>query len=330
MKYLRLMALLAAVSAVLFLFAACGQSPARKPNGFPIEVGGVSFSSAPKRVVSLSPSLTDSVGLLGFGSRLMGVSDNCDSPSARGLPSCGTGLEPDITQILSLSPDLVLCSAQLPEETLLTFQQNGIETLVLPRADSLDGIYQNWGDLCRLFTGTERGTLSEEQLRHYGGVTLDYIGGALSENQEDGLAAVYLRRLPSAAATGDSYEGQLLTTVGFQNPATGSAGWFYAPGEETPPEIDLIFCDASVSPDSLAQDSFWGGTAAVQNGRVFLLDGTSLERQSPALFAVFEGAVRDAFPECFSAPKPSVLLPRPQEPEPEPGWWEKLASIFGR
>ncbi len=330
MKHLRFPAIAFAVLLVLFSAAACGGSASGKQAGFPVEVGGVSFSAAPKRVVSLSPSLTDTLGMLGFGARLVAVGEGCDSPAAAGLPACGTVFEPDLDQILSLSPDLVLSASRLSDESLRVLQQSGIQTLVLSRADSLDGIYDNWGALCRLFTGEARGAQLEEQLRYYGGVTLDYLSSAVSAAGAEGAGAVYLRRLPSTVATGDSYEGQLLAGLGLRNPAGEDTGWAFHYEQEQAPDVDLIFCDASVSPVAFAESDLWKETAAVQNSRVFPLDGAAFERQSPALFAVFEEAMRAALPDGFVSPKPSVLLPLPEEPQEEPGWWEKLTAGFGK
>ena len=63
----------------------------------------------PKRVVSLLPSLTETVCALGECSRLVGVDRYSNWPAAvEKLPRVGGGIDPNIEAIVALKPDLVL------------------------------------------------------------------------------------------------------------------------------------------------------------------------------------------------------------------------------
>ncbi len=68
------------------------------------------FSHPPKRVVSLVPSLTESMFDLGFGDSLVGITDFCTKPgeAVKTLPHLGGPKNPDIQEIVALKPDLVL------------------------------------------------------------------------------------------------------------------------------------------------------------------------------------------------------------------------------
>ncbi|HEY9069663.1 MAG TPA: helical backbone metal receptor, partial [Candidatus Ozemobacteraceae bacterium] len=66
-------------------------------------------SAVPHRIVSLVPSLTETLFALGLGSRIVGITDFCDHlPEARSIPSIGTCLEPSVEAIAARGPDLVL------------------------------------------------------------------------------------------------------------------------------------------------------------------------------------------------------------------------------
>jgi len=66
-------------------------------------------SSPPQRIVSLAPSLTETLFALGVGDRVVGVTRYCSHPPAvRGLPRVGGHLDPNIEAIVSLEPDLVV------------------------------------------------------------------------------------------------------------------------------------------------------------------------------------------------------------------------------
>jgi len=64
---------------------------------------------APARIVSTSPSITETLYAMGLGPRVVGVTTFCNyPPDARTKPRIGTFLEPDYERILTLKPDLVL------------------------------------------------------------------------------------------------------------------------------------------------------------------------------------------------------------------------------
>ncbi len=71
----------------------------------------VRFDAAPLRVVSLLPSLTETVCELGGCERLVGVDRYSNWPaSLKKLPKVGGGLDPNVEAIVALKPDLVLIS----------------------------------------------------------------------------------------------------------------------------------------------------------------------------------------------------------------------------
>jgi iron complex transport system substrate-binding protein len=71
----------------------------------------IHIPAAPQRIVSLLPSLTESVCVLGRCERLVGVDRYSNwHASVRSVPVVGGGLDPSIESIVSLKPDLVLAA----------------------------------------------------------------------------------------------------------------------------------------------------------------------------------------------------------------------------
>ncbi|WP_310339701.1 helical backbone metal receptor [Rhodoferax saidenbachensis] len=69
----------------------------------------VTLPAAPQRIVSLLPSLTETVCELGQCHRLVGVDRYSNFPaSVQKLPQVGGGLDPNIEMIVALKPDVVL------------------------------------------------------------------------------------------------------------------------------------------------------------------------------------------------------------------------------
>ncbi len=72
------------------------------------------FINPPKRVVSLVPSISESIIDLGIGDRLVGITDYCPHPAREsGLAvAVGGTRSPDIEAILDLKPELVLANKE--------------------------------------------------------------------------------------------------------------------------------------------------------------------------------------------------------------------------
>jgi iron complex transport system substrate-binding protein len=69
----------------------------------------ITLPAAPQRIVSLLPSLTETVCELGYCNRLVGVDRYSTYPaSLQKLPQVGGGLDPSIEMIVALQPDVVL------------------------------------------------------------------------------------------------------------------------------------------------------------------------------------------------------------------------------
>ena len=69
----------------------------------------VTFPAAPQRIVSLLPSLSETVCELGYCERLVGVDRYSTFPAAlQKLPQVGGGVDPNVEMIVALRPDVVL------------------------------------------------------------------------------------------------------------------------------------------------------------------------------------------------------------------------------
>lgn len=106
-----------------------------------------------KRVVTLVPSLTETVIALGAGSTLVGVSRFDEAKEVAGLPRVGGFIDPSIERVVALKPDLVLVQPgpgnQRPVEKLAEI---GVPVLLLPLhtvADTLAALRAVGGALGR-------------------------------------------------------------------------------------------------------------------------------------------------------------------------------------
>lgn len=311
--------------ALLLILAAVGCKKEEEViTGYPVEAGDVTFEYTPKRVIAMSRSIYESVVVLGYRQRIVGVGSAAEGPGTiDALPVCGTALDPDVDAMIKLSPDLVLTPADLPTSAVNKLEEAGAKVLTVPHANSLKAYKSSLAALGTIFAGTEKGPLIAEDIGYYVDVTLDY----LSEHVPDSLKAAVVMRLPNNAATGDTWIHDLIEGAGFTNSAKAGEGWYYTPDEGETVEADILFCDESITDEALAK-SIWKNTAAYTGGRVVYFDSSALEAQSPAAIAAFEEAVREAFAEDEWDDKPSVTVHR-EQPEPEPTTWEKIKQKLG-
>jgi iron complex transport system substrate-binding protein len=95
--------------------------------------GVLAQPAAPARIVSTSPSITETLFALGLGDRVVGVSLYCryPAPAAR-LPKVGTFLKPEPETIARLRPDLVFVHTG-PNAVRAQLAALGIKTAVVDR-----------------------------------------------------------------------------------------------------------------------------------------------------------------------------------------------------
>jgi iron complex transport system substrate-binding protein len=74
-----------------------------------LTLASVANASAAMRIVSLAPSVTETLFALGAGAQVVGVSQYCDyPPQVRDLPRVGSFLTPNLEAIVALRPTLVV------------------------------------------------------------------------------------------------------------------------------------------------------------------------------------------------------------------------------
>ena len=86
----------------------------------------------PRRVVSLTPDVTELLFALGLGEKVVGVSTFCDyPPEATTRPKVGTYWEPDIEAIIACRPDLIAGEDSSKSDVLRRLGRIGYRTASL-------------------------------------------------------------------------------------------------------------------------------------------------------------------------------------------------------
>lgn len=124
----------------------------------------VRLAQPARRVVSLLPSLTETVCALGACERLVGVDRYSNFPArVEGLPRMGGGLDPQVESIVAARPDLVLIASSSPAVARL--RALGLTVAALEPRQYADarrvleqvGLLLGVGDAPRVWAGIEAG-----------------------------------------------------------------------------------------------------------------------------------------------------------------------------
>jgi iron complex transport system substrate-binding protein len=108
----------------------------------------VNLPDHPHRLLSIAPSITETLFELGLGDRLVGDTDYCDyPPQAKALPHVGALLNPSLEKIVALKPDLVVGTDEANRrETADQLERLGIP-LYGVTAHTVEGTIQSLEDL---------------------------------------------------------------------------------------------------------------------------------------------------------------------------------------
>jgi len=172
---------------LLFLFslsAACsGDGPAGGPSGAntsgPEEASGypltitdavgreVTFDSRPKRIVSMAPSVTETLFAVGAANRVVGVTTADDyPPEVEAVERVGDYRGPNVEKVLSLNTDLMILSFDGATEGYAEDMAEKTRTkVVVLNPKTVDAAISSVGLVAKLVGEREKGRVVEERLR---------------------------------------------------------------------------------------------------------------------------------------------------------------------
>jgi iron complex transport system substrate-binding protein len=276
---------------------AAASDPAHWPDGAGAATGGIRrlgppAPAAPKRIVSLAPSLTDTVIALGHGSRLVGVTRFDTAPEVAALPRVGGFLDPSAEAVIALRPDLVLWltdgSAYAPVKRIAEL---GVPVLALPVIGVADvlaatrAVAEALGDRAagERLGGELEAAIARARAR----------AAALPRRR----VLLLVGREPLVVAGPGSYPDELLRIVGATNVVQGTVAWPVFPVEKAAAANPEIVIDAAV------REHGSGGVGleaipAVRRGGLRKLGSDAALRPGPALVGALDLLFEAVHPEA--------------------------------
>ncbi|MDO8906629.1 ABC transporter substrate-binding protein [Hydrogenophaga sp.] len=221
----------------------------------------VALTQSPQRIVSLLPSLTETVCELGQCHRLVGVDRYSNHPAAvQTLPKTGGGIDPNIEAIVALRPDVVLMA--ISSRGVQRLESLGIKVVALEPKRSAD-VQRVMGTLGRLLEVPD----AERIWRH-----IDAGVSAAAQSLPPGarsLRVYYEVSTGGYAAGTQSFIGEMMTRLGLENIVPPELGPFprINPEYVVRANPDLIMIGAR-NVQGMEQRPGWAGMRALRERHV--------------------------------------------------------------
>lgn len=274
-----------------FLFATVAiilglTSTSPRPKSLLAEINDSPKSSS-LRLVSLAPSLTESLFALELGQSLVGRSSYCKfPPEAKKLPDLGGVFEPDIERILELKPSHILSlrGQSIPPQVL----KNGVKHLEF-KQDSLEEILSSLEDL-----GKELGR--EEQAKNITADLNKSLQSVTSNHRKSFLLLLSSSTSFSSKLVAGNYNylSDLLKRLGLENANSKSDGF-------SPISLEGIY---TLNPDVIIElvppetqslrghlESEWSkqtNLAASKNEQIFFFDQEVIFKPGPRVAEAYD------------------------------------------
>ncbi len=221
----------------------------------------VAWPQSPQRIVSLLPSLTETVCELGRCERLVGVDRYSNFPEpVRRLPRTGGGIDPNIEAILALKPDVVLMATS--SRGVQRLESLGVKVLALEPRTSRDA-QRVMGVLGQLLE-------VPDALRIWRAIDAGVSAAAQSLPPQARSLRVYYEVSTGGYAAGQSsFIGEMMSRLGLQNIVEPLMGPFprINPEYVVRANPDLIMI-GSRNVQGLEQRPGWVGLRAIREQRV--------------------------------------------------------------
>ncbi|MEX0806443.1 MAG: cobalamin-binding protein [Candidatus Binatia bacterium] len=254
----------------------------------------------PQRIVSLAPSVTETLFALGFGDRLVGVTTYCDYPAeARRLPKIGDFLSPSLEAIIAKRPDLVIgVNGATDPVKARELERLGLKVTLISVA-SLNDILNSIKSIARLLGSPEAG---ERLVTKIGAQVQDVKHGIAAAPRRPVLLVVGIR--PLVAVGGKNFIDEMITLAGGKNIAGNAAQpWLNLPTEYVVAKAPQVIIEAGMGSEREQSGKRWEdlkSIPAVKERRIYYYRSDKILRPGPRFGEAIAELARLIHPECFA------------------------------
>jgi iron complex transport system substrate-binding protein len=277
----------------------------------------VTIPAEPRRIVSLTPAITETLFALGVGDRIVGKSQDIllYPPEAGSIPDVekfdGSAVVVDVEQIVADKADLVIAGGNFgtPPDAVQKLRSLGVPVLVVYAPD-VETVFSDIELLGRAVGKTaDAAAIVETMQAAFKGVT-DAVAGAPRPRvyyEIDATGAFY-------GPADKSFLAEMITLAGGDPVTTGSPDKYDIAAErllKADPQV-ILLGDAAygVKPEDVARRPGWSTMTAVKDGEIRPIDDTTITRPGPRLFSGLQLLAAAIHPDV-AIPSASPIPPAP-------------------
>jgi len=242
----------------------------------------VIFENEPMTIVSVAPSVTETIFALGAGDKLVGRTDYCDYPSeALNVESIGSLTEINIEKIAEINPDVVLASTHFKQEALDKLTELNIKVAVIISQENFDGVYKNIEDIGKIVNKNEEANNLVTEMKS----KVNYVKDSIKEiDKKSVYYVVGYGEYGDFTATGDTFISEILEMAGGDNIAKDATGWKYSIEKLVEQDPEIIICESDENTmNGIIEANGYKDLTAVKNGNLFGVDKNMISRMGPRL-----------------------------------------------
>jgi iron complex transport system substrate-binding protein len=278
----------------------------------------IHISQQVRRIVSLSPSSTETIYALGLEDRLVGDTDYCDyPPDAQKKTKVGGATNPSLEVIASLHPDLVLVTKLNRLETTQSLAELGIPSYATDPHTVAD-ILSSIKTLAGVLGAPEAGASVVDDMQH----RLDLLQHRLRDLPPKRVLFVVWTQ-PLISTGQNTFLADALRHAGAVSVVNASQDWPQVNLEEVAklqPDF-LVFAEsqpgnASREVEKLATLPGWKIIHAIRDRRYAVISD-AVNRPAPRIVSAIEELARQLHPKAFAEKPPDTNKETKKETEKE-------------
>ncbi len=243
----------------------------------------ISFSQNVIKVISLAPSITENIYLLGAENKLVGCTSYCTQAVSDGVELIGSTVDVNVEKIFAMQPDLVLTMLMTKQQDVEAMKKLGLKVVVIPSPKSFDEICEQTIQIGKLIDNENSAQKIIQQTKQ----TVDSLKQKCLEISSHPKIFFQLGANPIFTVLENTFMNDYILFCNGENIANGMTKGTMTRESILLKNPDIIIV-ATMGGFGKEEQKIWRsykGMKAVQNEKVFLIDSETSCSPTPISFA---------------------------------------------
>ncbi len=241
------------------------------------------FAQNVTKVISLAPSITENIYLLGAENKLVGCTSYCKQAVSDGVEQIGSTVDVNVEKIFALQPDLVLTMLMTKQQDVEAMKKLGLKVVVIPSPKSFAEICEQTIQIGELVGAEDLAQKIIQQTKH----TVDSLKQKCSVIKYHSKIFFQLGSNPIFTVLENTFMNDYILFCNGENIANGMTKGTMTRESVLVKNPDIIIV-ATMGGFGKEEQKIWQsykGLKAAKNGKVFLINSDTSCNPTPDNFA---------------------------------------------